>query len=123
MSSHSIPDWVSAVVGVFALAGVGVGVYAGVTNSLTEVKAIATAKHVEVDGRLTELNSYQTFLQGQVDSNVNRVTVLEVKTDAIERGQEKLSQSLDALTVELRTMNKILIKLDTIQGVSNAKEG
>lgn len=123
MATHNIPDWVSAVVSIVCLVGLGVGVYGGVTNALTELKTAAETKHIEIYNRLQEGYNGQALLLSQVSDNRNKITVLEVKTDSIEKGQEKLAQSLDALTVELRNMNRILIKLDTINGVANAKEG
>lgn len=111
MTSHNIPDWVSAVVGVVALAGVGVGGYVGLSNLTAELNA----KDMVRDKQIDDLDKYQTFLQQQVDTNRDNVTVLKVKTDTIEKGQEKFADSVDSLAKEIRTMNSILIKLQTTQ--------
>ena len=124
MSSRNIPDWLSALVGMMALVGVGMGSYAGWTNALTSLETRAEAKHGFYDDSLRENSVAHVVFQQRDEVQDRKITVLEVKMGAIEKGQERLIDAVEDLAGELREMNAILIKLDVQQqGGKYAKEG
>ncbi len=120
---RNIPDWISAVVSVLVIAGTGFGVYAGIAKKLAEQEVSMAIRHERYIERLDGLDSYQGFLQQQVDKNKESVIRLEERVNTVQTGQNALSTSVNDLAKEIRVMNQNLTILTTKDKMKEGSNG
>lgn len=109
------PEWVNAIIATLLFLGASAGLYIGLSNKMAVVSTQVEGNFKQYDSKFVEMESYQSYLQQQVDKNRDDNTRLKTQMEYSERTQEKLATSFDALATELRKTNNFLIQLSVEQ--------
>lgn len=116
------PDWVQAVIAALMFLGASAGLYIGLSNKIAVVSTTVEGTFKHYDAKLSEIDTYQTFLQQQVDRNRDDNTRLKTQMEYSEKSQEGLARSFDGLAKEMRKTNELLIKLSVEQSAIKDKK-
>jgi hypothetical protein len=117
------PEWVNAIIATLLFLGSAAGLYIGLSNKIAVVSTQVEGNFKQYDSKFVEMESYQSYLQQQVDKNRDDNTRLKTQMEYSERTQEKLATSFDALATELRKTNNFLIQLSVEQKALKEKRG
>ncbi len=116
------PEWVNAIIATLLFLGASAGLYIGLSNNMAVVSTQVEGALSRYDAKFAEIETYQSYLQQQVDKNKDDNTRLKTQMEYSERTQEKLATSFDALASELRKTNNFLIELSVEQKAMREKK-
>lgn len=116
------PDWVNAIVATLLFLGASAGLYIGLSNQMAVVSTQVEGTFKQYDAKLSDLDTYQSYLQQQIDKNKDDNTRLKTQMEYSEKSQERLANGFDALAAELRKTNDFLIKLSVEQSALNGEK-
>lgn len=101
----NLPDWIGAGAAIAAVTGGLLGVYTTTQSRLD----LAEEKMVHAVQILDQLSIKQKEIDEDTQLLKQRVAVSEVSADHLKEGQDRLHESLNSLTVEVRSLNQTIL--------------